>query len=764
MAFSFWGNTPRFSRRSSDKGFRTSAMPSRSSFGGHRFAFEALECRVMLSGDGLDSTDDGALPADTLDTTSEAAVLNATDSDVLTIDAPTGRAVFQRDDQNQADVTVAGDVASSLVTQIEARAVVIDGYSGTSTEWCVIDAIIDDGEFLGTLEIEGGWYTIEVRAYAGSTLVDETSVAQVGVGEVFVTVGQSNAANWGSTALVPEDERVSAYGPEGWQLAADPQPGADGMGGSPWPALGDLLVDEYDVPVGFISLARGGKRVDQWLPGTSLYETLQTTLEELGPGGCRAVLWHQGEADNYAGTSADDYAAQLTTLIEQSRIDAGWQVPWGVAVAGYYPYGTAEGQAAVVTGQQQVIDSLPDVFQGATTDDLVGDDWRLDGIHFNEAGLREHAARWAESIVDFVGSDLVTISDDGSQVTVHGTDGDDCVTVAIATDLQIMVNGVTYRFDTVTQLSLDLGDGCDTVSIVSSTGDDWACFGPHQGVMVASGVTVTVANVETLRLDAGAGDDVVKLYDSPGDDLLVACPGFALLEGEGFSIEVVGFESVLAYATAGGLDAAKLYDSPGDDLFYASPIEAILFGEEFYSRTKFFEANIAYATAGGIDGAKLIDSADDDVFYGDPKQAALYGSGFYNRAKFFEGVNAYALYGGHDVAQLYDSEGDDRLYGSSVQAALFGTGFYNRAKYFEEVHARASSGGDDVAELYDSVAEDLLEIEVDQVSLSSDTLGFVLNAEHFAKVLATVSDETDRIEGGEGTLDFELELIGPWPE
>ena len=717
----------------------------------------------MLSGDGLDSTDDGALAADTLDTTSEVATLNATDLEVITIDAPTGRAIFQRDDQNQADVTVAGDVASSLVTQIEARAVVIDGYSGTSTEWCVIDTTMDDGEFSGTLELEGGWYTIEVRAYVGSTLVDETSVAQVGVGEVFVIVGQSNAANWGSPTLEPEDERVSAYGPDGWQLATDPQPGADGMGGSPWPALGDLLVDEYDVPVGFISLAQGGKRVDQWLPGTYLYETLQATLEELGPGGCRAVLWHQGEADNYAGTSSEEYAAQLTTLIEQSRVDAGWQVPWGVAVAGYYPYGTTEGQAAVVAGQQQVIDTLPDVFQGAATDDLVGTDWRHDGIHFNEAGLREHAARWAESIVNFVGSSLVTISDDGSQVTVRGTDGDDYIAVSIGANLQIEVNGETYLFDTVTQLSLDLGDGCDTVSIVSSAGDDWACFGPHQGVMVASGVTVTVAEVETVRLDAGAGNDAVKLYDSPGDDLLVTTPGFARLEGSGFAIEAVGFESVLAYATAGGLDAAKMYDSPGDDLFYASPIEAILYGEGFYNRTKFFEANIAYATAGGIDGAKLIDSADDDVFYGDPKQAALYGSGFYNRAKFFEGVNAYALYGGHDVAQLYDSEGDDRLYGSSVQAALFGAGFYNRAKYFEEVHAQASAGGDDVAELYDSVADDLLKVEDDQVSLSSDMLGFVLNAEHFAKVSATASDETNRIERGEGVLDFELNLIGPWP-
>lgn len=39
------------------------------------------------------------------------------------------------------------------------------------------------------------------------------------------------------------------------------------------------------------------------------------------------------------------------------------------------------------------------VFAGPLTDDLIGTDWRHDGIHFNDAGLKEHGRRWAAAIL-----------------------------------------------------------------------------------------------------------------------------------------------------------------------------------------------------------------------------------------------------------------------------------------------------------------------------------------------------------------------------
>ena len=129
-------------------------------------------------------------------------------------------------------------------------------------------------------------------------LVDSISISPIGVGEVFIIAGQSNSANAGIQRQTPSDSRVSAWGKRGWQFASDPQPIATGNGGSPWPLLGDLLATRYDMPIGFISVGLGGTKVEQWLPrSTDKFDRIVMALNEVGPQGARALLWHQGESD-----------------------------------------------------------------------------------------------------------------------------------------------------------------------------------------------------------------------------------------------------------------------------------------------------------------------------------------------------------------------------------------------------------------------------------------------------------------------------------
>ena len=170
-----------------------------------QLAFEPLESRWLFSAIGGDDV-------------------------LLSLSQPTGHAVFQRDGSNRADMTVAGQIASQAVTRIEARAVSMPGFSGSTTDWQVIDTTLPGGDFSGSLTVTAGWYAIEVRAWNGGAMVAAASVEQVGVGEVFVTAGQSNAGNYSPYRLTPSDPRVSAYGPDGWQFAADPQPIAGGTG------------------------------------------------------------------------------------------------------------------------------------------------------------------------------------------------------------------------------------------------------------------------------------------------------------------------------------------------------------------------------------------------------------------------------------------------------------------------------------------------------------------------------------------------------
>ena len=68
-------------------------------------------------------------------------------------------------------------------------------------------------------------------------------------------------------------------------------------------------------------------------------------VEALGPHGCRAILWHQGESDAgqaRAGFPAErqisgkQYGEFMEKLIHASQKRAGWDIPWFVAQATYH--------------------------------------------------------------------------------------------------------------------------------------------------------------------------------------------------------------------------------------------------------------------------------------------------------------------------------------------------------------------------------------------------------------------------------------------
>jgi hypothetical protein len=90
----------------------------------------------------------------------------------------------------------------------------------------------------------------------------------------------------------------------------------------------------------------------------------------------------------------------LSDTIVQSRKDAGWDVPWGVALASFHPKpeATAERQAAIVAGQRKVIAKMPGVFKGPETDSFHTRGWLSDSVHFNAQGLAAHAQGWAEAL------------------------------------------------------------------------------------------------------------------------------------------------------------------------------------------------------------------------------------------------------------------------------------------------------------------------------------------------------------------------------
>ena len=336
----------------------------------------------------------------------------------IALDNPQPFSVVQRDTSGQATIAVAGQYAEPA-DYFEARAVPMSSYSGTATEWAYLADPDGEGHFAGELTLAAGWYELQVRAISGPEVTGEGAVRRVGVGDVFITCGQSNSANHGRGATAPLDERVCAWGPEGWQLAGDPQPIATGTEGSPWPSFGDAYAGVTDAPVGMISVGVGNTSVGEWLPGGDLYPRIADALAFVGPSGCKAILWHQGESDASGATTAQQYADRLATLIAQSRLDADFDVPWGVAIAAYGPNTPQQRIDEINAGQLLAIAADPLVFEGAHTDDLL-DGYRIDGgVHFLIPGLVEHGHRWGQAVASYFAPLPGDYNGDG---TVSGAD------------------------------------------------------------------------------------------------------------------------------------------------------------------------------------------------------------------------------------------------------------------------------------------------------------------------------------------------------
>ena len=358
----------------------------------------------------------------------------------LRLSLPLEYQVHQRVTRAEGRIIVAGSLAkrSEHPGTVEARLV----GAGATAEWRKLTTVPSGtAEFRAELNAPpGGWYRLEVRVRQEDTIAAETSVGHVGVGEIFVIAGQSNAANHGEERQQTKTGLVATFHEGKWQLAHDPQPGASGDGGSFVPPFGDAIAERFKVPVGIIATGVGGTSVREWLPrgprfpnpptvtghvtqlpsgewesqGT-LFANLVDRMKQPGPQGFRAVLWHQGESD----ANQDDasrtlpgelYRKFLEQLIRDSRRAAGWDAPWFVAQASYHtPKDT--GSADIRAAQQAVWES--GVALAGLDSDVMTNHLREShgqGVHFSGPGLREHGTRWAGKIAPWLEQQLAGAS------------------------------------------------------------------------------------------------------------------------------------------------------------------------------------------------------------------------------------------------------------------------------------------------------------------------------------------------------------------
>lgn len=232
------------------------------------------------------------------------------------------------------------DDSSPERLEVSAR-VVAEGDGGLVVGWTTAELRPDGGWVVDLTIPEGGPYRIETQLTqaGGDGLVFTRGdvLHHVGVGDVYLVLGQSNAA--GRARDQVEDGPslgVHQFHADGrWRLASHPL--NDGTrsvftghlenhntGHSPALRFAKRIQAAAGVPVGLVVAAFGGAPLRWWVDGGELAPLSRNALEMVAASGARprGVLWYQGEADCYEA-SADDYADRFTTLVRLLRDAVG---------------------------------------------------------------------------------------------------------------------------------------------------------------------------------------------------------------------------------------------------------------------------------------------------------------------------------------------------------------------------------------------------------------------------------------------------------
>ena len=360
----------------------------------------------------------------------------------ITLTSPLDHQVVQRHSSTEGTISIRGSQSG-----LDAGKTKFEAKIGAKGRWQVLNAQVEKEHFSARVTAPaGGWHRVEVRAVLDGKTVATAAVEHVGIGEVFVVAGQSNSANHGEEKQTTRTRRVAAFDGTKWQIADDPQPGASGRMGSFMPALGDALVDRFDVPVGFVACGIGATSVREWLPkgatfpnpptlekrviklpeglwasDGAAYDAFIARMAPLGHNGFRVVLWHQGESDanqkDKTRTLAGKlYREYLEKIIRDSRRDTGFEAPWFVAQASYHVPGD-EGSDDIRAAQAALWkDGLAQ--PGPDSDALKGPlrERKGLGVHFSGAGLRAHGQKWAAKITPWLDQQLTGTRYDSSKL------------------------------------------------------------------------------------------------------------------------------------------------------------------------------------------------------------------------------------------------------------------------------------------------------------------------------------------------------------
>ena len=315
--------------------------------------------------------------------------------------------IFQQDSAGVADIRLSG----RWKTEPDFRSVAVfvrlmnecnNEVVTQALQWRPAETHLD-GSWSATLPAvpSGGLYRIEtVLQKDGSPLPWSQRgdmVHHVGVGDIWLITGQSNATGYGRAPAHdgPELGLHMFHARGHWQLASHPLDDSTqtiypasreytNASHSPWLAFARKLKNALHYPIGLIPASLGGSPLSAWDRATDghLYENMLRHVKDAGEN-VRGAVWYQGESDANP-QAVEEYAERFTRFVADLRKSLGHdQLPVITAQLNRWTGTGAVNDTvwnAIRELQRQLPKQISDVFVVPTAD--LG---LADGIHNNSS-------------------------------------------------------------------------------------------------------------------------------------------------------------------------------------------------------------------------------------------------------------------------------------------------------------------------------------------------------------------------------------------
>ena len=319
----------------------------------------------------------------------------------LVTTSPSPFQVFQRSGTT-ASVSISGKNQDTATHSIEAS------FNGGAYQ-TVAASVAANATFTGSLAGQPqGQGTVTVRFV--DTPATTATVVSVGIGDVWVIAGQSNASGQGTNNQIYLNGQNVVGGlfskSNTWGALTDPTDNntnavdaissVAGNGGSDWPLFGSQSAAITKLPIGFIPCAKGGVSITAWMPGTNHQD--RTTLygsmvyRTLLAGGAKGVLWWQGETDAANNMTQSAYVSNMQTIAAAIRADLGVKlIP--CIMQNFGNGGNSRLAINAAIAQEWATDT--NVLPGPDLSDMVTDN----GYHLsNDGNMLTASSRWWAAI------------------------------------------------------------------------------------------------------------------------------------------------------------------------------------------------------------------------------------------------------------------------------------------------------------------------------------------------------------------------------